>query len=396
MYRIDDATAAATLPPPEAAGTEGYFTEGNPATGTPATNVRGSWLNMLQEELRAIVVAGGQTPSKTTYNQVLQAILTLIGQPTTNRVSGVVGQARNLAMSVAAASTTATLTADEIIVESALGGYRYCIPSFSKTINLATTGAGGMDTGSAPVSGYVALYAIYNPQAAVFTGSISGTTLTVSSVASGVLAVGQYVQGAAPGTTITALGTGTGGAGTYTVSISQTLAASGLSAGSAALLAANATSAAAPNVYGGANMPAGYTASALVSVWPTNASSQFVTGLQKERHIGINGLSTAFTTSTVAATPTSFSLAGKVPRNATKIYGSIGCASTAAASGMVLQVMSDANASDLQQITGSINNNVTSYINFALLVSTLQTLFYQASNGAGTPTYSVVVSGYDF
>ncbi|MCA8263307.1 hypothetical protein QZM95_20175 [Burkholderia multivorans] len=74
MYRIDDATAATSLPAPEAAGTEGYFTEGNPATGTPATKVRGSWLNMIQEELRNVVTAGGLTPSKTTYNQVLSAI----------------------------------------------------------------------------------------------------------------------------------------------------------------------------------------------------------------------------------------------------------------------------------------------------------------------------------
>ncbi|CAG9256293.1 gp53-like domain-containing protein [Paraburkholderia caribensis] len=81
MYRIDDATAASSLPTPEVAATEGYFTEGNPATGTPATNVRGSWLNMIQEELRAIVVAAGLTPSKTTYNQVLAAIRR-IGQNT--------------------------------------------------------------------------------------------------------------------------------------------------------------------------------------------------------------------------------------------------------------------------------------------------------------------------
>lgn len=81
MYRIDDATAATSLPTPEAAGTEGYFTEGNPATGTPATKVRGSWLNMIQEELRNVVTAGGLTPSKTTYNQVLSAIKR-IGQNT--------------------------------------------------------------------------------------------------------------------------------------------------------------------------------------------------------------------------------------------------------------------------------------------------------------------------
>jgi len=58
------------------------------------------------------------------------------------------------------------------------------------------------------------------------TGAISTTTLTVSAVTSGVLAVGQRITGAniAPDTYITALGTGTGGTGTYTVSVSQTAA----------------------------------------------------------------------------------------------------------------------------------------------------------------------------
>ncbi|TCG04611.1 hypothetical protein BZM27_39620 [Paraburkholderia steynii] len=40
-----------------------------------------SWLNMIQEEMRAVVVAAGITPSKTTYNQVLAAIKR-IGQNT--------------------------------------------------------------------------------------------------------------------------------------------------------------------------------------------------------------------------------------------------------------------------------------------------------------------------
>ena len=64
-----------------------------------------------------------------------------------------------------------------------------------------------------------------------FTGSISGTTLTVSAVVSGTLAVGQLITGTGvsvspPGsnaTYITALGTGTGGVGTYTVGVSQTV-----------------------------------------------------------------------------------------------------------------------------------------------------------------------------
>lgn len=66
-----------------------------------------------------------------------------------------------------------------------------------------------------------------NAPAAAFTASIAGSVLTVSAVASGALAVGQVIQDVSgnivTGTTITALGTGTGGAGTYTVSNAQTI-----------------------------------------------------------------------------------------------------------------------------------------------------------------------------
>lgn len=68
------------------------------------------------------------------------------------------------------------------------------------------------------------------PAGASVTGSIAGTTLTVTAVASGTLAVGQPVSGAgvAAGTVITGLGTGTGGTGTYTVNNSQTVASEAL------------------------------------------------------------------------------------------------------------------------------------------------------------------------
>jgi hypothetical protein len=69
-------------------------------------------------------------------------------------------------------------------------------------------------------------------RSASFTGSISGTTLTISAVSSGTVAVGYLVNGGgiAAGTTITALGTGTGGAGTYTVSASQTISSEAMTA----------------------------------------------------------------------------------------------------------------------------------------------------------------------
>lgn len=67
--------------------------------------------------------------------------------------------------------------------------------------------------------------------AAAFTGAIATTTLTVSAVSSGTLSVGQVIAGAGVtvGTRVTAQLTGTpGGVGTYTVSVSQTVASGSL------------------------------------------------------------------------------------------------------------------------------------------------------------------------
>jgi hypothetical protein len=68
-----------------------------------------------------------------------------------------------------------------------------------------------------------------------FTGAIAGGVLTVSAVSTGTLAVGQTISGTnddvANGTRIVSLGSGSGGTGTYNVSISQTV-------GSEAMLAA--------------------------------------------------------------------------------------------------------------------------------------------------------------
>jgi hypothetical protein len=65
------------------------------------------------------------------------------------------------------------------------------------------------------------------PYSTTFTGSMSGTTLTVTALLQGApIVVGMYVDGTSvtDGTYITAMGTGTGGTGTYT--INQSVSAS--------------------------------------------------------------------------------------------------------------------------------------------------------------------------
>lgn len=187
---------------------QGSFKNRTTETSQDGSYFEKDWANDELGFRSAILNAVGATANgdvdTAASSQVFDALMQIIR---TNAI-GVVGQSRNLKMTISTASATGTLTADEIVVETS-SGLQYRLKTFSNTINLATTGAGGMDTGTVPATGFVAIYAIYNP------------TTDVS-----------------------------------------------------ALLAVNATSVVVPEIYGGANMPSDYTASALLTVLPT-ASSQF-------------------------------------------------------------------------------------------------------------------------
>jgi len=66
---------------------------------------------------------------------------------------------------------------------------------------------------------------INSPSSAVFTATISGTTLNVTAITNGVITTGQslFGIGVSAETVITGTGTGSGGVGTYTINISQTV-----------------------------------------------------------------------------------------------------------------------------------------------------------------------------
>jgi len=110
----------------------------------------------------------------------------------------------------------------------AVGQNLFAVGALQETVITALgTGSGGTGTYTIGRSQTIASSQMYTSSpGAVITAAISGTTLTVASVTSGTLYVGQTIQGAGitTQTIITALGTGTGGAGTYTINNSQTVA----------------------------------------------------------------------------------------------------------------------------------------------------------------------------
>jgi hypothetical protein len=245
----------------------------------------------------------------------------------------VVGDTRNARMTLAAAAAAATWAADVVVVQSAVGGKTYALANFSQSINLATTGAGGMDTGAAPANGFVGLYAIHNP--------VSGAK---------------------------------------------------------ALLGVNATSATLPEVYGGANMPAGYTASALVSVWPTNGSGQLIIGNQVGRRINRASVTVFNGSSVTGGALATISTASAEPRNAKRVIGLLSAINTTVNTTQTVAVAADGLGSGIQQLVGqcSIVGNGNAG-NFTVDTPSTQTLWFSTGNGGGgTPTFTIAISSYEF
>lgn len=243
--------------------------------------------------------------------------------------SPVIGTMRKAGMVVASASATATFNADQVVVATALNALPYLVTGITLNINLATVGAGGMDTGTAPVSGFVGLYLILNPTTGV-----------------------------------------------------------------KAMLAVNAVSAALPNVYGGVNLPAGYTASALVSVWPTNASSQFEVGSQIDRTV--NHSSKAVVTSNLSQ-PSLVSAGTTVfPKNAVSVSGSISIQSTAGSSmNMSIYAAGVTVGQQTLQLVVTANQALVGNV-CGMTVTTAQTIFWTSGSSAGTPTFGFNVTSFTF
>ncbi|MGP6458517.1 phage tail-collar fiber domain-containing protein [Pseudomonas parakoreensis] len=104
----------------------------------------------------------------------------------------VAGDIRNARISIPLAAPTATFTASEIVLGD-VNGKRLVISNFNQSLNLSASvkGLGAMDAGAAPVNGFVALYALYNP-ASKSTGiiAVNATAVIAPKLLAGVAPAG--------------------------------------------------------------------------------------------------------------------------------------------------------------------------------------------------------------
>ena len=118
-------------------------------------------------------------------------------------------------------TNTAAVPAVAAIPAVPASGWKASLSSGMSDSTMASIKLDRLDTVYVPTSAQI------SASSAAFTGYITGNVLTATAVSSGALSVGQVLvgDGVVSGTTITAVGSGTGATGTYTVSVSNTIGA---------------------------------------------------------------------------------------------------------------------------------------------------------------------------
>jgi len=185
------------------------------------------------------LLCNGTAVSRTTYAALFAVVGTTFGNgdgSTTFNLPNYVERMPFGASLTTTASVTGTIGA---LVAASIAGTTMTVSGVTRgtlAVGDSITGtgvpSGSVITAFGTGSGGVGTYSVSLGGATV-TGSIAGTTLTVTSVSSGTLAVGQTISGTGvtAGTTILSLGVDTtGGVGTYTVSASQTVASTTITA----------------------------------------------------------------------------------------------------------------------------------------------------------------------
>ncbi|VVE85045.1 hypothetical protein [Pandoraea sputorum] len=148
-----------------------------------------------------------------------------------------------------------------------------------------------------------------------------------------------------------------------------------------------------PNV--AAAPPAGWVATALLSVWPLNASTQFIPGTQRGRRVGLVTAG-GFAVSATQTSYASVAVSG-VPANAVRVQGNLSSLSTLANATIIFSVAPDAAGTSAKSnvSTTVVANNGTS-MPVEIDIFTPQTLYYRMPGSTGTPSMSLVATSYDF
>lgn len=211
MFRIDSATATNSPPTAQPVGTPGFFAVPNPGAGFKGTQTTQDWGNTIQEEIVGVVLASGQTLSKTNNGQLLAALYKLKGfsnVATYEVISGTQEVSLNGAAFTTSAATTFTMPASGICkVRMWAGG-----GAGGNTTATGINTLGGPGGGGGYTEGYVTAAAGHVLSVTVGAGGASGGAAGGSSSLTGGTPV-LSTTGGGGGDNLSGTGVGLAGAG---------------------------------------------------------------------------------------------------------------------------------------------------------------------------------------
>jgi hypothetical protein len=151
-------------------------------------------------------------------------------------------------------------------------------------------------------------------------------------------------------------------------------------------------------IYAGANMPAGYTQSALLTTLKTNASSSLVPTYVRDKKVWTQN-AVAISTNINIATASAVSLASSVPPNAVSFTGwyQLTCGTTPGAVTTSINLYADASngvASAAAANCASVNGATFDGYIPEYPMGANQTLYWTATVAGTSPTVSVNINGY--
>ena len=342
MHRIDTKTAQKDK---FGAGKNG-FTRGNPQTGTPATDLDDDYFDMLQEELCSVVEASGASLEKGRNDQLLTALRALLLSR------------KNPFGDIKSDGTVKTALENLQLRES-----------FSGVVGEARNAQMNIIRSSA-------------------FASFSADEIIVES------SIGQQYRLRAFNKTIDLRMSGTGGMDVGKAPSEGFIALYAIlnpTSGETALLAVNATTIIAPEIYAGNHMPDGYTASALVSVWKTDLARNFVAGFQNGRHVVMNSTN-VLTTALPAESYTELSIANAVPLNAKTIDGYINVNPVIASINSYCSIASDLSGIGVKSFGTSSSGILANFSDLHLI--TPQKIYYTIGVAGDMKDSFVNLTGY--
>lgn len=302
----------------------------------------------------------------------------------------------NGGMILAAANATATFTAVESIMETAIAGVSQKYGALSQALNLATVGAGGMDIGAAPVSGNVSVFEIGKTDGTKSVMAVGKTYTATTTNTNNTLTLIASTAGSYPGDVVTGVGIPVG---TTIISLTPT----------SIVMSANATASAAVTintyppgpVYAGTNFPNGYTLSAYLGTLPLNGSSQFLPGQLQGQSFYRQAAVAIFTATASATSLTTRDVSAGVPGNAKTVdivmsgtVTSAGHGFTVAADGTGIGVDAKWGTSFGATFTvpAGIGARSIAMTFKGVPIATVQTIFWQEA--VGVNNISMHVTGY--